>query len=195
MSQNKSMTLAEHNAILAADPAYQKMRRDKDATLNERSQLLRDDAAPLLEDLKSVGWDVKSAWDLVNTATPYPSAIPVLLNHLKKPYIDRNREAIARALAVPAATYAWSVLREEYKSSPSGSGVKHGLAAALSAIVTDDVIDELVMLAKDQSNGESRVLLLNGLRRSRSPVAHDALADLADDPSLAKEIASWSSAR
>ena len=194
MSRSKSMTLAEHNAILAADPAYVKMRQEKDAALNEKAKRLQKDASPLLEELRGLGWDVKSAWDLVNTAVPYTSAIPVLLKHLGRPYIDRNREAIARALAVPAAAYAWPILKEEYRLAPFNSGVKNGLAVALSAVVRESVIEELVELVKDQSNGESRVLLLQGLRKSSSIAAREALVELASDPALAKEIASWSRA-
>jgi hypothetical protein len=189
------MTAAELLASLAVDPAYQKMRSEKDAALAEKQRMFEEDAAPLSQDLKLAGWDVKTAWDLGNTPTPYPSAIPVLLRHLNKPYLDRNREGIARALAVPAAAYAWPILKAEYQSAPTGSGVKSGLAAALSAASNDEVIDELAALAMDKANGDSRLLLLDGLRRSRSPIAREALRELADDPALAKEIASWKKAR
>jgi hypothetical protein len=82
-------------------------------------------------------------------------------------------------------------LRDEYEASPEGSGVKNGLAAALAATSTENVIGELAMIARNPSNGNSRLLLLNGLRKSCSPVAREALADLKDDPIFAKEIASW----
>jgi len=65
----------------------------------------------------------------------------------------------------------------------------------LAATSIDNVIGELAMIARNPSNGSSRLLLLNGLRKSRSPVASEALADLKGDPVLAKEIASWRSAR
>ena len=70
-------------------------------------------------------------------------------------------------------------------------GAKSGLAAALAETVTDDSIDELIVLAKDRSHGSSRLLLLRGLRRSRAPAAKKALEELASDPELSKEIASW----
>jgi hypothetical protein len=53
------------------------------------------------------------------------------------------------------------------------------------------VIDELIALAKDRSHGSSRLLLLRGLRKSRTPAAKKALEELASDPELSKEIASW----
>lgn len=187
----KKITAAEALAKLRADPAYMKMRAEQDAELAARGARLKVEEAPLLKDLDTAGWRVNSVWDLVNISKPYPTAIPILLSHLKKPYSDRIREGIARALAVPDATGAWSTLRAEYEASPEGSGVKSGLAAALSATSTDNVIGELAMIARNPSNGSSRLLLLNGLRKSRSPVAREALADLKDDPVLAKEIASW----
>ena len=89
----------------------------------------------------------------------------------------------------------------EYCKAPMGEengirlGAKSGLAAALSAAATDDVIAQLASLAKDRSDGDSRLLLLNALRKSKTSVAKDALEELADDPALQKEIASWGKAR
>lgn len=189
------MTAAELMAKLNADPAYVKMRAKKDAELAAKVARFRAEEAPLLADLKVVGWDVELVWTLVNTSTPYPEAVSVLLDHLNRPYSDRIREGIARALGVPDAVGAWSMLLDEYQASPVASGVKDGLAVALSAMSTDDVIDELAMAALDATNGDSRLLLLRGLRKSRSPIAHEALAQLENDPALAKEIASWRKAR
>jgi hypothetical protein len=163
----------------------------------ERAARLRVEEEPIVADLKVAGLDVKSVWDLVNTSTPYPNAIPLLLKHLVLPYPDRIREGIARALAVPDARNAWSLLVSEYKKAPIGDqnglklGAKSGLAAALSAVATDEVIAELVSLAKDRSNGSSRLLLLKAFRKSKTDVAKKAIEDLASDPDLAKEIATW----
>lgn len=127
----------------------------------------------------------------MNTRTPYPEAIPVLLDHLLRPYSDRVRSGIARALAVPDARYAWPLLVREYKAAPLDSEVKDGLGAALWVTSSDAVIDELIALAKDRSHGGSRLFLLRGLKRSRKPAAKQALDELSNDPELAKEIASW----
>jgi hypothetical protein len=70
-------------------------------------------------------------------------------------------------------------------------GAKAGLAAALAATATDDVIDDLIALAKDRSLGSSRLLLLKALRKSKSEVAKRTIEELASDPDLKKEIASW----
>ena len=62
-------------------------------------------------------------------------------------------------------------------------------------MATDAVVEELIALAKNRSHGNSRLLLLRGLKRSKSPAAKRALKELAFDPVLAKEIASWKRAR
>jgi hypothetical protein len=70
-------------------------------------------------------------------------------------------------------------------------GPKDGLANALATTVTKDTIGELIALAKDPAHGSSRLLLLRGIRRSRTPQAKQAIEELAPDPQLTKEIASW----
>ena len=191
----KKITAAEAIAKLKADPAYVEMRAKKDGELAAKAARFRVEESLLLAELRLVGCHVNSVWDLVNTSKPYPEAVPVLLSHLRKTYSDRVREGIARALAIPEAASAWATLRDEYESSSSDSGVKSGLAAALAVTSNENVIDELAEIAKDRKNGSSRLLLLKGLRRSRSQVAREALAELKDDPALAKEIASWGVAR
>jgi len=73
-----------------------------------------------LAELREVGLDVKSVWDLINAPARYEQAIPVLLQHLRLPYSDRIREGIARALAVPDARHAWPTLVAEFKNAPMG---------------------------------------------------------------------------
>jgi hypothetical protein len=171
---------------------------------NERSARLRLEEEPILADLRSVGWNVESVWDLVNTSTKYPEAVPILLKHLLLPYSDRTRAGIARALAVPDAKDAWPTLVAEYRKAPTGTGIiasgetkefnlgaKDGLACAVAASATASMIEELIVLAKDRSLGSSRLLLLRKLRRSKNPSAKKALDELASDPDLTKEIASW----
>lgn len=170
----------------------------------QRSARLRIEEEPLLSELREVGWNCESVWDLVNTSKRYPEAIPVLLKHLQLPYSDRTREGIARSLAVREAKSAWPIIVSEYKKATIGWGIKapgdkrkfplgakDGLACALRAAVTDETLEELIALAEDPTHGESRLLLLAALRRSRSASAKQALNRLASDPDLKKEIASW----
>ncbi len=200
------MTLEEHNAQLKAEGKWDELvaRREAQEKVHAaRSARLRAEEEALLKDLSAVGWQVDSVWDLVNTSANYAEAIPVLLRHLLLPYSDRTREGIARALAVPTARTAWPTLVEEYRKAPMGMGpiapgeaeelrlgAKDGLACALAATATEDVMPELVALAKDPSHGPSRCLFLSALKRSKSDMARAALKELASDPDLKKEIAS-----
>ena len=190
-------TAAELSARLEADPAFVKREQEREKERVERSLRLRAEQEPMLAELREVGWNVSSVWDLVNTSTPYREAIPILLKHLLMPYSDRTREGIARALAVRDARSAWPILVSEYRKAPIGEengirlGAKSGLAAALAAVATNDLMGELVDLAKDRSNGSTRLILLRALRRSKSAVAKRAIEELASDPDLEKEIASW----
>jgi len=61
------------------------------------------------------------------------------------------------------------------------------LAVALANIADDDLLDELITLAKDPQNGKSRVLLLDALKRSSLPQARKALMEFGADPLLKKE--------
>lgn len=169
---------------------------------------MKIEQAPLLAELQSLGLDIQSVSDLINTLEIYSTAIPTLLKHLVIPYSDVTKEAIARALArpEPEVQKAWPLLVEEYRNAPMGYGIKgpgdtkelrlaskDGLACALSVAVTDETLPELIAIAKDRNQGESRVLLLSALksRCNKSLLAKHAIDQLARDPQLEKEIISW----
>jgi hypothetical protein len=189
--RRKAMTLAEHDAQLKSEGRYDEMRaaqrRAEDARQRHDS-MWREAEAPLVEELRAAGLEVDSAWDLVNRREPYPEALPVLVEHLHRPYPDRVREGIARALAVPGdAKFAWESLATLYEREDQGTDTKAGLAVALAAVADDDVVQELIALARDPANGESRVLLLRGLARSRDPRGEAALDEFAEDDLLGTE--------
>lgn len=174
-------------AELASDPDYAAQQERADVELRRKRAVLREAEAPLVAELQDAGIDVESAWDLVNSSTPYPEALPILLKHLARQYPDRVREGIARALAVRDAEFAWEPLARLYRQETAGSDAKDGLAVALAAASDDAVIDDLISLARDSAHGESRLLLLRALKRSRSPLARAALEEFTEDPALAEE--------
>jgi hypothetical protein len=65
---------------------------------------------------------------------------------------------------------------------------KDGLAVAIAAAADDDLVDDVIALARDTRQGPSRLLLLSALERSASPQARAALMDLGTDVELEKEI-------
>jgi HEAT repeat protein len=189
-SRKKRKTAGELVKELEADPAYREMRDRKDQLQRELLERIRVAEAPLVEDLHAIGVKASSVWDLVNTHATYAVAIPVLLEHLQRDYIPEVREGIARALAVPEASWAWQILFTFFTREPAGQrrDVKWALACALSGAATDDVIDQIVALVQDPSVGENRLALLSALARSQMPHVRRALEELRQDPQLKREI-------
>jgi hypothetical protein len=194
----KRIPLAELKLKNEANPGWVALHGECERTAAERVAKMRSEQAPLMKELASVGVHYETLGKMLNSAGPYKAAIPVLLAHLEKPYSIPTRETIARCLAVADARYTWPKLVELYRREPTLSevgmkGAKDGLAVALAATATAATIDELIDIAKDKSHGSSGLLLLRALRRSKLPSAKQAIEELAADPDLAKEIASWRS--
>src|SRR5436190_24384014 len=105
------ITAGELMADLAADPEYQQRFAAQEAVRQVRVQEERRASEPILADLRAVGFDVPSVWDLGNRRMPYPDALPILLKHLEKGgYPDRVMESLGTLLAVPQAAFAWETL-------------------------------------------------------------------------------------
>lgn len=180
-------TAADLLAELEGDADFVARRDARERDRRARERELRAAEAPLLAALRDAGCEVDSVWDLVNTAAPYPRAVPILLEHLGRDHPDRVREGIGRALAVPEARPYWEALLGLYDREPAGTDAKVGLAAALGATADDEVLPDLMARAEDDRHGDSRLLLLGALERSGDPRARMALERLAEDPGLAPE--------
>lgn len=183
-------TAAELMAELNADPEFVARRRQQEEAQLAKATERRLAEEPLVEDLRRLGLEIKSVWDLVNTAAPYPEAIPVLLDHLQRPYPERVREGIARALAVPEAKIGWGILLDAFhrESDQTTVGVKWSLGLALAAAANDDVLDDVITLLRDTRLGGNRTALLPALLRSSSPSAREVLGEMGKDPELAGEV-------
>jgi hypothetical protein len=192
--RRRSMTLAENDALLKAEGQYEAVqelhRQQREAREKTWAEWARAEV-PLVEALAQAGFMVRSAWDLREAKSPYPVAIPILLEHLSKPYPDRVREGIARALACPEAHLGWSVIVAEFHrekaTTPTSQSFKFALAIALSAAGTDEELDEVIALLRDRDLGANRIPLLDILARSRNPSAMSVLAELQDDKEIADE--------
>ena len=216
-SARAPLTTEELERLTAEDFVRLKLTDDEKARLREINKVrerervvsvarIQAEASPLLEELQATGLKIQSVADLINRSERYERAIPILLKHLLMPYSDVTKETIARSRAVPEEEVrkAWQILVQEYRKAPRGWGIKapddtkeyrlgakDGLACALSVAVTDETLPELIALAKDRTQGESRLLLLSALRKSKHPLAKQAIKELASDPDLETEIASW----
>lgn len=188
MTNKTWITAAELKAKLNADPEFVANRARKEEERLKREAEYRRAEAPLVDELRAAGFQVQSAWDLVNTPGSYPKAVPILLAHLPQAYPAAVREGIARALAVPETKAAgWDVLIRLYVAEAEDR-VRDGLAVAIAATADDEVIGEVIGLAREPRHGSSRLLLLSALERSADPRARAALMDLGTDPELTKEV-------
>jgi len=188
--KQEGRTAAELLAELNADPAFVARQREKENALRCKEIEWRRAEAPIVTDLRQVGEEVESVWDLVNTTRPYPRAIPILLKHLGRPYPDRVREGIARALAVPGAKVGLGTLLELFSRDPDQTalGSKQTIGRAIAAASDDEVLDDLIALVRDKKHGANRIALLDPLVRSSDPRAHSVLLELREDPELSHEV-------
>jgi len=185
--RTKPITAAEAMEELAKDKDYQARLAEQERRLQAIEAAGREEERELSADLARVGVHAESAWDLVNSREPYTPAIPVLAEHLQRPYSPATKEGIARALAIREAKSEWDLLARLYREEQN-ERVKDGLAVAVSAASHQEVIEDLIALARDPQYGPSRLLLLRALERSKDPRAHETLRELKDDPDLVKEI-------
>jgi hypothetical protein len=174
----------------------QKKAREKKRRILEKK--LKCDEKPIIKDLFRVGIHVKSVWDLVNTREPYPEALPVLLAHLTRNYHPKTLAGISRALGVPEAINdkaIWDTVVDLYLKTgtdesikpPEMRGLKEGLAVAISNLCTKERLDLVIDLIKDEKHGESRGLIVYGLRRFRKdPKVKELLKSLSNDPVLGR---------
>jgi hypothetical protein len=187
------MTLAEHHAQLKAEgklDAYIARKKDQDEAIQRKAEEFARAEAPLVQELRDAGAQVSSVWDLVNTKRPYPQLLPILFAHLDRPYPERVREGIARALAVPESRSRWGELVNRYlaETDTSANGMKWALHLAIAAAADATVLDTLIRLTCDRRHGRNRALFVDALARIDDPRAQAALAELASDPDLAEDV-------
>jgi hypothetical protein len=186
MSKGKGKTAAELMAELTRDPEYVAQRRQRDDERRRKEEEYVHAEAPLVKELRQAGIEINSVWELVNSPNTHAQSLPLLLEHLQRPYPDAVREGIARAMAVPSAKFAWPILVRLYQEVQEPR-TKDGLAVAISAIADRESIDEVIRLIRDERHGASRILLLGALGKLALPQARKVLMDLGGDPALQKE--------
>jgi len=183
---NTRKSAAELLAELQEDSEWVATRaREEHKRAAEEAELAAEEE-PVLAELRQVGLDVPSTWSLIEEHRDaiHAGVLPILLDHLARPYHPATREGIARALGAPAARPIWRTLADRYVAEQNDQ-VKQGLACAVAETVTDATLDELLSLIADPRNGLSRNLLLMAKMPAR---AATALEGLAADPDLRQEM-------
>ncbi|MEM6362741.1 MAG: hypothetical protein AAF731_21810, partial [Bacteroidota bacterium] len=112
----------------------------------------------LINELKVLGINIESIWDLVNTKSSYKAAIPILIAHLSKPYHIKNKEGIIRSLAVKEAkgVACRAIIDEYHKASKDNFNYRWTFGNTMSVIITEEYLNDVVAIVQDENNGESR---------------------------------------
>ncbi len=146
-----------------------------------------------VEDLREVGVDATSPWDLVNSKSPYSRAIPVLLRWLDQVDEDvapqdreRFREGLVRALTVKEAVgIAAPRLVDEFRGSTRDWTVRWATGNALSVVADEAVFEDIVELLRDGRYGRAREMLVKAVARTDRKRAIPVLVELLADDDLA----------
>lgn len=181
------ISATELMAQLEEDEDYQRRIRAAEAAREVRVRELNHAEQPIVADLRAAGVQVDSVWDLVNTAVPYPGALPILMDHLERGgYPNRVMESLGRALAVKPAVAFWDQLKARYLQ-PRSPGEREGAAVALAASATSTEIDDLVGLLSEEDCGESRIYFVRPILALGGARGKELIETLRADPVLGKE--------
>lgn len=174
---------------LANDLEYQRRMADKEQFYEKRRNRYLAAAAPLIQELRIMGYAVDDVSDLHRY--DWRNAIPVLLRWVPRLQDLEVKEAVVRGLthklARPAA--APVLIQEFRRNMETLDDIQHinlqwTIAYALSVVADDSVYDEILDLALDKHYGLFRELIIDALGRMRNSGKVDVLIQLLDDPEM-----------
>lgn len=183
--RNKPITAAELMQQLQRDPEYLARIAAQDEEHRLRVEKGNTLTAPILDDLKQIGYEVQSLDALRRTKKNYKSAIPVLLRWLPRIENSKLKQSIVRTLSVPWANPEAIVpLINEFKKTPNSdekAGLKWAIGNALAVIADDSILDEIISLSQDKEHGKAREMVVLSLSNMKDDRAVDVLVDLLND--------------
>jgi hypothetical protein len=145
--KRKSKTAAELIRELEADPEWVAARDERDRQLAERKKSYDQDQAGLVDEIRQLGYEIDSVWDLVNNSPhpvlertftgPYTHAYAALIRHLDVSHLPRVREGIIRALTVPDLDTASKNALLRHFESEADSELRWALANALRVALSE----------------------------------------------------------
>ena len=130
----------------------------------------------MIEELRALGINIQSVWDLVNCPNNYTCAIPILLRHLSEPHYPRVLEGIVRSLTIRdlrGNELLWKTAVDLYKKTPPSKLIpepyNRGLSAALglllSVIMTKKEFPEVQKLMTDYPDLDGRTFIQKAIKR------------------------------
>ncbi len=180
------ISATELMARLNQDPEFVRRSQEQALEFSVRKKRSAEAERPVVRALNDAGIAVNSLSDLVNTKRRYPTAIPVLLDHLVLPYPYPTRESIARALTTREAADGYRVLLDQFRNlADSDDAAQHGfkwaLGNAISVVADKPNFDEVVDLVRDKSHGSTRDTMIWRLPWLNPLKAVAVLIDLLND--------------
>lgn len=181
--KKKGKTAEEFMNELKDNVQYQEALRKKEEERIAFEKYLEADEFELLTELNSIGLNIYSVWDLVNTNVSYPEAIPILIKHLQKDYHERTKEGIVRALTVKDAKgKANCALISEYNMTPvEFESYRWAIGNAINMLITKEDIDSILKIVMNKDNGISRQMFVMALGKIKSEKTENVLISLLDD--------------
>lgn len=185
-----AISATELMAELEANPDFVARREAADAERAELERLLGIAEQPVVEELRDLGLDLDSVWDLYKFPDSRPQAIPVLLKHLTRDYPGRVLFGIGQGLDHKSARPWWSDLRQMMLSTDREE-VRDRLAVALANCATREHYEDLLAFIRDGSLAECRIYFLRPINRIGNRInvgqGRAVIEAVADDPVLGRE--------
>lgn len=182
--------MAERERKKREDPVYRAELEHVESERAERTRLLRMAEQPVVADLRAIGLDVDTVWDLHKIPDSRPQAVPVRLRHLALHYPDGVLQGIGEGLNHRSARAWWGDLRE-LMFDTERDVVRDRLAATLSACATREHYEDLLAFLRDDSLGQCRIYFvrpINSIGNRINPGQGRAVIEsVADDPVFGKE--------
>lgn len=182
-SKDAPKSAAELMAELRADPEFVAKQRAQEQARRENVERYRAAAQPVVDELRSLGFDVHAIGELRRTGRPYPEAVPSLIRWLPKVEDSAVKEDIVRSLSVPWATEAASTLVAEFERVDDG--VRWAIGNALDVVADDCVFEGVRQIALDRTCGRTREMVVVALGNMSKERALPVLLQLLRDDQVA----------
>jgi hypothetical protein len=172
---------------LKNDTNYQLEFEKREQERKREWAMLEAEYSEFAKDCFDTGYCLKTAWDLIEIADPYPALIPVLIKHLhKENHSAKFREGIARALAVyDSASYFNEIFSIYSETRNEPETVRWAIASALSVAAREkqdfDIIEKLIF---DKNIGNDRSALLYAVKHMSGEQRKRVLAFAKSEPEL-----------
>lgn len=147
--------------------------------LSDEAREAEEASKGLVRELQSVGIPLRNLGELANVNLTYPASIPILLDHLRRPYSDDITATIIQILrsrSAPEHVHETLVdfLRERWESLSNQT--LFALGDAITETVPKGTIDTLLEIVTEPKYGSARMRPMRKIARRNDPRVRAAIA-------------------